>query len=61
MHHPTDRMTHTTVFVTPVVEHWLEREISQWVADVKQCYNFITFPIFYISILQTFCHNYATD
>ena len=31
MHHPTDRMTHTTVFVTPVVEHWLEREIAQWV------------------------------
>ena len=30
MHHPTDRMTHTTAFVTPVVEHWLEREIVQW-------------------------------
>ena len=27
MHHPTYRMTHTTVFVTPVVEHWLEWEI----------------------------------
>ena len=25
MHHPTDRITHTTAFVTPVVEHWLER------------------------------------
>ena len=24
MHHPTDRITHATVFVTPVVEHWLE-------------------------------------
>ena len=24
MHHPTDRITHTTSFVTPVVEHWLE-------------------------------------
>ena len=31
MHHPTDRMAHTTAFVTPVVEHWLEREIAQWV------------------------------
>ena len=31
MHHPTDRMTHTTAFVTPVVEHWLQREIAQWV------------------------------
>ena len=30
MHHPTDRIAHTTAFVTPVVEHWLEREIAQW-------------------------------
>ena len=29
MHHPTDRIAHTTAFVTPVVEHWLEREIVQ--------------------------------
>ena len=28
MHHPTDRIAHTTAFVIPVVEHWLEREIS---------------------------------
>ena len=27
----TIRITHTTAFVTPVVEHWLEREIAQWV------------------------------
>ena len=26
-----DRITHTTAFITPVVEHWLEREIAQWV------------------------------
>ena len=31
MHHPADRITHTTAFVTPVMEHWLEREIAQWV------------------------------
>ena len=31
MHHPTDSIAHTTAFVTPVVEHWLEREIAQWV------------------------------
>ena len=30
MHHPTDRITHTTALVTPVVEHWLEREIAPW-------------------------------
>ena len=31
MHHPTDRIAHNTAFVTPVVEHWLERELAQWV------------------------------
>ena len=30
--HAPDRITHTTAFVTPVVEHWLEREMAQWVA-----------------------------
>ena len=28
---PTDRITHTTAFVTPIVEHWLKWEIAQWV------------------------------
>ena len=27
MHHSTDGIAHTTAFVTPVVEHWLEPEI----------------------------------
>ena len=31
----TDRITHTTAFVTPVVEHWMEREIAQWVHPMK--------------------------
>ena len=31
MHHPTGRIAHTTAFGTPVIEHWLEREIAQWV------------------------------
>ena len=35
MHHPTNRIAHTTAFVTPVVEHWLEREIAQWVHHMK--------------------------
>ena len=35
MHHPKDRIAHTTAFVTPVVEHWLEREIVQWVHPMK--------------------------
>ena len=35
MHHPTDRIAHITAFVTPVVEHWLEQEIAQWVHPMK--------------------------
>ena len=35
MHHPTDRISHTSAFVTPVVEHWLEWEIAQWVHPMK--------------------------
>ena len=35
MHHPTDRIAHTTAFVTPVVEHWLGREIAQWIHSMK--------------------------
>ena len=35
MHHPTDRIAHTMAFVTPVVKHWLEREIAQWVHPMK--------------------------
>ena len=35
MHHPSDRITHTTAFATPVVEHWVERKIAQWVHPMK--------------------------
>ena len=35
MHNPLDRIAHTTAFVRPVVEHWLEREIAQWVHPMK--------------------------
>ena len=33
MHHAIDRIVHTTTYVTPVVEHWLKREIAQWVCN----------------------------
>ena len=36
MHHPTDRIAHTTTFVTPVVKHWLKREIAQWVHPMSE-------------------------
>ena len=35
MHPATDMIVHTTAVVTPVVEHWLEREIAQWVHPMK--------------------------
>ena len=28
MHYPTDTIAHTTAFVAPFVEHWLERELT---------------------------------
>ena len=28
MYHPIDRITHTIAFVTPVMEHWLKREMG---------------------------------
>ena len=32
MNYPTNRLVHIIVaFVKPVVEHWLEQEIAQWV------------------------------
>ena len=37
MHHLTVRITHTTAFGTPVVEHWLKREIVIGWSHV--CYN----------------------
>ena len=30
MHHPSDRITHTTAFVTPVVEHWLDHMVKHF-------------------------------
>ena len=38
MHHPTDRITHTTAFVTPVVDHcwvWVGRRLGEWVHSLK--------------------------
>ena len=35
MHNPIDRIIHTTAFITPVVEHWLEQEIA--ISRTSQC------------------------
>ena len=39
MNHPTDRITHSMAFGTSVVEHWLEREIAQWVHHEGTLYH----------------------
>ena len=51
MHHPTDRITHTTAFVTPVVEHWLNGSTIKVLSD-DPSHNERTFlPRSYISLL----------
>ena len=52
MHHITDRIAHTTAFVTPVVEQWLEREIAQSVKDITHKQNAGNFCGF--TLLNTF-------
>ena len=34
MRHPTDRIAHTTAFVTPVVEHWLETFTNSFITII---------------------------
>ena len=62
MHHPTDKIAHTTAFVTPVVEHWLEQEIAQWVQPMKERSDYPShhertlLPRSYISLRILGCH-----
>ena len=57
MHHPTDRIAHTTAFATQVVGHWLEREIAQCVhpmmdrSDDPSHHERTLLPQSYISLL----------
>ena len=55
---PTDRIAHTTTFVTPVVEHWLERETAEWVnlkdrSDDPSHHEQTLLPRRYISLLPS--------
>ena len=66
MHHPLDRIAHTTSLVTSVVEDWLEQEMAQsvhhegsiqwliapWVDAVPQSY--ISLPYFSLKVYK--CH-----
>ena len=50
MHHPIDRITYTTAFVTPVVGHWLERDDILYMAINKKIteeMQYITFRILF--------------
>ena len=47
MQHPTDRIAHTMAFVTPVVGHWLEREIAAKQRVMKQLIKAVVFTLFY--------------
>ena len=49
MHHPTDMITHTTAFVTPVVEHWLEQEITYTRKEGNVLFN-DTLSTFYLRL-----------
>ena len=56
--HTTAFVTHTTAFVTPVAEHWLEREIAQWVHSMKDRSDYLShhertrLPRSYISLTE---------
>ena len=50
MNHLTNRTAHTTANVTPLVDHWLERDIAQWVHHEGSISRPIT-PRSYISFI----------
>ena len=73
---PSHRIAHTMAFVIPVVEHWLEREIAQWVHCMNDCslcgknisswcdglsdQSFIVNPLSYFWFLPVL-HNWCTN
>ena len=59
MHHPTDTIEHTTAFVRPVMEHWLERKIAQWVHHEGSLFFWglfvcCVFGVFFVGVLGCF-------
>ena len=51
MHHLMDRIAHTMAFISPVVEHWLELKLAQWVHHEGLIHE-RTLPWSYISPYQ---------
>ena len=52
MHHPTDRIKHTTVFGTPVVEHWLETISNAITLEYR--FVFLIFIVFFKKLYLLF-------
>ena len=48
---------HTTAFVTPVVEHWLERKIAQWVHPMKDRSDYRNYVRTYIHVNMLLYYN----
>ena len=48
MYHPTDRIAHTTAFVTPVVEHWLHIYIHKYIY-IHTAFNIYIYIYIYIN------------
>ena len=55
MFHATDRIAHTTVFVTPVMEYLQEREIVQWFLS-GFCFVVFLFCFFLKLLFNTLFH-----
>ena len=55
MHQSTDRITHTTAFVTPVVEHWLDHHegLDHNIYTKCLCHKSIFFKCFLITKVIT--------
>ena len=47
----TERVIHITAFVTPIVNHWLEQEIAQWVHQVELI-RWPTTPLTHLKMYQ---------
>ena len=53
-----DRIAHTTAFVTPVVEHWLEQEIAQFEHNIGTKYSStVDHPLMMQWVIRSILHN----
>ena len=53
MHHPTDTIAHTTAFVRPIVEHWLERDSPKEVTKWEWASSVLWFLLFLMSHIRS--------